>query len=1095
MNSHSRISRRAAGAMVLALGGLLSTYASVVRAPGALAVGTACPDVSDTASLNAALAAVNAGTCDTISITANFTLTANGISTDLAALGATTLTILGNSKTINGGWDGATQGTGFRPFTFYLANDDSLTISDLTITRAEGNGANQRYGGGISVQGPGQAGGFGDVSLQNVSITDSTSGARGRNGGGAYLYAESVVINGGTFARNKGEDAGAVHVLARSSIAITDATFTDNYAYDGGGALYLTGQQGITITLTDSTLTGNESYNSSAGALYVAVQATTTITDTTFRDNSTPGSGGAMYVKEGVATITGSTFDSNTAGAAGGGLYIVDSALAVTDSTFTGNTASAGRGGGIYAENVYSSTFTRVTVTDNYASDGGAGLYLWGQRGETFTITGSTITGNTVTASSAAPSVGLGGGLLVNRPTTITDSTISDNSALNGGGIAVKANDYAPDVPNVTITGTTLEGNSARYAGGAIRLQATFFNGPQYWAGPTPVAITDSRIKDNTALSGSALSTDNGTVTITGSTVSGNTSSGGSVITGLHGSTTTLVGTALVGNSSQGQLEPIILSAGELTLTNSTVTGNTASGSVFDAGGSVGYIRAYFSTIYANTQSGSDALASSYGLRSVGSVIFPSSAGIDISDGFTPAVSYSYTVTNSSFVSANVTYSRESESAASLKFGSLLADSMPGRPSFVPASDSILVTAAPSSGLSTGVTTDQLNVPRGPAGTAQSFVIGARQTGVGPAFVNASPPSRATVGEAYGPYTFTATGPTPLRIYMSGGALPEGMSLDPDTGILSGTPTVSGSYVFAVSVDNAFGTASRAALSLTVAPSGSTPTPTPQFLPRPLKPGQVLVTDGGASQRVTVEPRPSGRRLLVSSPDFAMTLAGLGSSGRALRLGPGGVLVLGRQGDVVTTGRGFKPNSLVNLYIDPQVAPVRRLAAQALFVGSVRTDASGAFSGIVSLPARIKPGGHVLQAVGVTPADSLRAVSLGLLVSEPPRKVRNLRVTAATADGTAGLAWRPPVGAPVTRPSTYLVRYRSTGGGVWRSVGRTAERTTTVTTLVPGCSYYFSVTARNAVGVGLRQVTGPVRIPVGTGSPVPRGDVRCTTPR
>ena len=66
-------------------------------------------------------------------------------------------------------------------------------------------------------------------------------------------------------------------------------------------------------------------------------------------------------------------------------------------------------------------------------------------------------------------------------------------------------------------------------------------------------------------------------------------------------------------------------------------------------------------------------------------------------------------------------------------------------------------------------------------------------------------PTGGSVGEAYS-YTYTATGGTaPYTYSVVSGALPPGLSLDEDTGILSGTPTTGGTYSFGVQVMDALG--------------------------------------------------------------------------------------------------------------------------------------------------------------------------------------------------------------------------------------------------------------------------------------------------
>jgi hypothetical protein len=113
-------------------------------------------------------------------------------------------------------------------------------------------------------------------------------------------------------------------------------------------------------------------------------------------------------------------------------------------------------GGGI--SNSGTLTLTNATISGNSAPYLGGGIYNF-QRG-TVTITNTTIFGNSANSSGGGTSAG-GGIFNDHGAVTITNSTISSNSANLGGGI------YGQN-STVTLTSTTISGNSSDREGGGI---------------------------------------------------------------------------------------------------------------------------------------------------------------------------------------------------------------------------------------------------------------------------------------------------------------------------------------------------------------------------------------------------------------------------------------------------------------------------------------------------------------------------------------------------------------------------------------------------------------------------------------------------
>jgi len=92
-------------------------------------------------------------------------------------------------------------------------------------------------------------------------------------------------------------------------------------------------------------------------------------------------------------------------------------------------------------------------------------------------------------------------------------------------------------------------------------------------------------------------------------------------------------------------------------------------------------------------------------------------------------------------------------------------------------------------------------------------------------------------------HTFTASGyPWAPLFYVTGGSIPAGLTLDATTGVLSGKPTVGGSYAFTVSACNYVAPCDTQNGTLTVAKADTTTTIT-THTPDPSAVGQAVTVE------------------------------------------------------------------------------------------------------------------------------------------------------------------------------------------------------------------------------------------------------------
>lgn len=285
--------------------------------------------------------------------------------------------------------------------------------------------------------------------------------------------------------------------------------------------------------------------------------------------------------------VTIESVPSRTPTISGGGSSRVFEVAAGTDVSLINIQISGGNG---LADNMAGATFT----------DGNGGAIL---NFGTLTISGCNISGNSGTATSANGFNAFGGAILNDGgAVTVTNCTLTNNSAVNGGAIA--------DFGSLTVSGSTLSGNSAGL-GGAISITGA-------------ATVTGSTISNNSAGGvGGGVFFFSGTLALSGSTLSGDTSSLGGAIVNQFGAMTITSSSFVNDSASAGGGAMFLFGASTTFVTNSAFSGDTAAfgGAISNAG----YLQISGSDFTGNT-----ALSfSGGGIDSIGVVVVDSTTFIN----------------------------------------------------------------------------------------------------------------------------------------------------------------------------------------------------------------------------------------------------------------------------------------------------------------------------------------------------------------------------------------------------------------------------------------------------------------------------------
>ena len=247
----------------------------------------------------------------------------------------------------------------------------------------------------------------------------------------------------------------------------------------------------------------------------------------------------------------------------------IDKDLALNGDGADTTIIQAATGSGIANFRVFNITggnvaISGVTIRHGSATAGGGIV-----NGGTLTITNSTVSSNTATSE--------GGGIFNGGMLTLMNSTVSGNDARIGGGIW---NNWGR---TLTLTDSTVSGNDARIGGGIYNAGPAEFTRSTV-SGNTSDGIRNNRMLTmvNSTVSGhrgtGIFNLDTGTLSLTNTTINGHT---GAAI--INNGTATLNNTTVSGKSAVDGI--IFTNAGStLTLTNSIIANSGGGGDCSGAG-------------------------------------------------------------------------------------------------------------------------------------------------------------------------------------------------------------------------------------------------------------------------------------------------------------------------------------------------------------------------------------------------------------------------------------------------------------------------------------------------------------------------------
>ncbi len=368
-----------------------------------------------------------------------------------------------------------------------------------------------------------------------------------------------------------GGTGGGIRDQGNVSLTLTNVTLSNNLATADGGGVSMENIASTpwTLTLNNCTVTGNHA-GDAGGGVETDGSGKIFINGGTISDNTCVNQGAGIWLD----AILASNGTIGSATVTAGGTGYTAPTVTINDPTGTGATGFATIANGSVINVTITNpgtgyTAPTITITDPTGTGAAATANLAVLQSANLTVNGTLLTNNK--ALSAVTGVGGGIGNAGDGAVTITNSTISKNTAGGvGGGFSDQNN-----LGTLTVVDSYFLDNVAAGNGGGIQ------------EGGSLTSITNTQIQGNaTGGVGGGLFVAGNTLFLQNSTISGNTSAsnGGGIElattgTGLNASTitdSTITGNLALNNADVNGGGIDAEQTGDLALQNDTINANFA---------------------------------------------------------------------------------------------------------------------------------------------------------------------------------------------------------------------------------------------------------------------------------------------------------------------------------------------------------------------------------------------------------------------------------------------------------------------------------------------------------------------------------------